>query len=367
MKSKSSTFIEQNIQQVKHPNSKVLDKIFQKKTLFTLGKVALISIIIILGSLIIFKVSSAAKTETLEIKTVVSVLQADGVVTPRDQAVLHFQTGGKLVYLPFKEGDRVFQGQVIARLDTSKLEANLRQAEQSFVAAKAISDKFYDGRDPNASESYDDKIKRTAIDAAQNIAYDSVVKARQDLTDATLLSPIGGVILQEDVDTINVNVTVATGFTVADPSSLVFRANILENDIDFVSVGNSVTIKLGEGTVPILGTVSKIYPDKVVSAAGQKVYQVDIETEKADSFNVVGQSGMALIQSNSKENVKLIPTWTVLNHDSVWVLADGKPVLRNVTVGKIHGDMTEILYGLKNQDEVITNPESIAAGKYRIL
>jgi RND family efflux transporter MFP subunit len=343
------------------------NKIFRKRMLFTLGKVALISIIAIFGFLIILKVSSAAKTETLAIKSVSSVIQTDGAVTPKDQAVLHFQTGGKLVYLPFKEGDHVSQGQIIAKLDTSKLEANLRQAEQSFVAAKAVSDKFYDGRDPNASESYDDKIKRTAIDAAQNIAYDNVVKARQDLTDATLVSPIDGIVLQEDVNTINVNVTPATGFTVSDPSSLVFRANVSENDIDFVSVGNKANINLGESETPISGTVSKIYPDKVVSSTGQKVYQVDIETEKADELSLMGQSGIALIQSNSKENVKLIPTWTVLNHDSVWVLSNNSPVLRNVTVGKVHGDMTEVFSGLDPQDEIITNPESIAAGKYKIL
>jgi membrane fusion protein, multidrug efflux system len=343
------------------------NKIFQKKTLFTLGKVVLISIIAIFGSLIFFKVSSAAKTETLKVKSVDSVLQADGTVTPKNQAVLHFQTSGKLIYLPFKVGDHVFQGQIVAKLDTSKLEANLRQAQQNYVAAKAISDKYYDGRDSNAAESYDDKIKRTGIDATKNIAYDNVVKAQQDLTDATLISPIDGIILQEDVDTVNVNVTSATGFTIADPSSLVFRANVLENDIDFISVGNKTNISLGESSISIQGIVGKIYPDKVVSSTGQKVYLVDIETEKADQLNNIRQSGIALIQSNSKENVKLIPTWTVLNHDQVWVLSNGKTILRNVTVGKIHGEMTEVLNGLEAQDEVITNPESIAANKYKIL
>jgi RND family efflux transporter MFP subunit len=342
-------------------------KIFQKKTLFTLGKVVLISIIAIFGSLIFFKLSSAAKTETLKVKSINSILQADGVVTPKNQAVLHFQTGGKLAYLPFKVGDLVSQGQVIAKLDTSKLEANLRQAQQSFVATKAVSDKYYDGRDSNAAESYDDKIRRTAIDATKNIAYDNVVKAQQDLIDATLISPIDGIILREDVDTINVNITSATGFTVVDPSTLVLRANVLENDIDFISVGNNANINLGDNAVSIPGTVGKIYPDKVVSSTGQKVYLVDIETKKIDQLRNIGQSGIVLIQSNSKKNVKLIPTWTVLNHESVWVLTDGKTVLRNVTVGGIHGDMTEILDGIKVQDKVIINPESIAAGKYRIL
>ena len=342
------------------------NKIFNKRTLIMLGKVALASIVLICGFLFVLKVSSAGKTETLEIKSVASAIQADGVVTPENQAVLHFQTSGKLVLLPFKEGDTVWQGQTIAKLDTTKLEANLRQAEQGFVAAKAVSDKYYDGRDPNVAESYDEKIKRTAIDAAQNIAYDNVVKARQDLADAVLLSPMNGIVLQEDVTTVNVNVTPATGFTIADPSTLIFRAYVSENDIDYISIGNTTTINLNNGK-SISGTVGKIYPDKVTSPTGQRAYKVDIQSIKVGELNMMGQSGTALIQSNSRKNVKLIPTWTILNHDSVWVLSNGKPVLRQIAVGKIHGNLTEVTTGLESGDEVITNPESIAAGKYQIL
>lgn len=344
------------------------NKLFKKRTIFTLGKIVLASAVVIIGLLVIFKANSLVKTEALEVKPVASVIQGDGIVTAQNQATLHFQTGGKLIYLPFKIGDQVYQGQIIASLDTVKLTATLRQAEQDFTAAKAISDKYYDGRDPNASESYDDKIKRTTIDAAQNKAYDNVVKARQDIADATLTSPINGVITQEDVTVTNVNVTPATSFTVADPSILVFRANVSENDIDFVSVGNAATVGLGNGIgKSILGTVGKIYPDKVTLSTGQRTYQVDIESTQTGQFNLMGQSGTALIQSNSKENVKLVPTWTVLNHDSVWVLADNKPVLRSITVGKTHGDMTEILTGLQPNDKVIINPESIVAKKYIIL
>jgi RND family efflux transporter MFP subunit len=339
-------------------------KIFRKNTLFALGKIIGASILVIALIFLIFKANSSVSTQVLEIKTVTSTIQADGQIAPQNQAVLHFQTGGKLIYLPFKEGDQVYQGQTIASLDTTKLQANLRQAEQNFIAAKAVSDKFYDGRDPNASESYDDKIKRTAIDAAQNIAYDNVVKARQDLSDAVLSSPMNGIILQEDVATVNVNVTPVTGFVVADPSSLTFRANVLENDIDFISIGNSATIKIGNESFS--GIIGKIYPDKTTLTNSQKVYLVDIENDEFVNLKI-DQAGTALIQSNSRENVKLVPTWTILNGDSIWVLAKNQAVLRAVRVGKNHGGITEIMDGLKAGDKVILNPESIAVQKYAIL
>ena len=43
-----------------------------------------------------------------------------------NQAVLNFQMGGKLTYLPFKEGDVVSQGQTIASIDSYALQKSLQ-------------------------------------------------------------------------------------------------------------------------------------------------------------------------------------------------------------------------------------------------
>ena len=368
------------------------NKIFRKATLFALGKVIIVSIVIIAGLFVVFKANSSVKTEALEIKSVASVMQAEGAVTPQNQAVLHFQAGGKLTYLPFKEGDKIYQGQTIASLDTYALQKQLQLMANSYGITKNATDQtlqyqqagVLEGQqryslDATNKQGYSaipetdviyDNVKRIVNNAflSQNSAQINVDLANYAITLASITSPINGIVTHMDVTTPLINVTSATSFTVADPSSLVFRANVSENDIDFVSVGNTVTIKLSSGNgKSISGTVSKIYPDKITLPTGQRVYSVDIESAKAGELSVMGQSGVALIQSNARENVKLVPTWTVLNHDSVWVLADGKPALRNVTIGKTHGSMTEILAGLELNDWVITNPESIAAKKYKIL
>jgi RND family efflux transporter MFP subunit len=342
------------------------NKLFKKETISAFGKIILISFVVVIGLLVLLRANFAIKTKALEIKSIASTIQADGVVTPQNQAILHFQTGEKLIYIPFKEGDFVYQGQIIASLDASKFAANLRQAEQNFTAAKAVSEKYYNDHGNNTAESYDEKIKRTAVDAAQNIAYDNVVKARQDLANATLVSPIDGTLIHEDVTTPFVNITPATSFIVADLSSLVFQANVSENDIDFMSIGNAAAIKLGNGKL-IEGIVDKIYPDKITLFSGQKMYQVDIKSTKTGELGLMGQTGTVLIQSNLRNNVSLVPTWTMLNHESVWVQAQGNPVLRNIVIGKTHGDMTEVLGGLKTGDKIIINPESIAGGKYAIF
>jgi hypothetical protein len=141
----------------------------------------------------------------------------------------------------------------------------------------------------------------------------------------------------------------------------------MESYIDYISEGSSVTVKLGDDQKGFLGTVTKIYPDKVTLSNGQKVYAVDVTADQISAAGKLGQTGTALIQSNTQTATKLIPTWTVLNNDSVWVLAGDTPILRKITIGKRHGNMTEVVDGLEVGDQLITNPESIAANKYSIL
>lgn len=368
-------------------------KIIQKKTLLSLLAVIGMSLVIIIVLLGALKTNTTALTEATEIKSVASVIQADGAITPQNQATLHFQLGGKLTYLPFKEGDLVRQGQTIASLDTYVLQRQVQLAANAFktaqnsnsqvqqnVGAGVVEGQQRISLDTTNHNSYantpeaqviTDQVQRIVNNSllAQNSAQLNVDLANYAIQLATLTSPLDGVVTHEDVILPGVNVTPATSFTVADPSSLVFRANILENDIDFISVGGTATIKVGNDLAkPIIGTVSKIYPDKITLPSGQKAYQVDIESVQISNNSYkMGVSGVVLIRSNTTTNVKLVPTWTVLDHDSLWVLSDGKPVLKSVKLGKIHGDMTEVIEGLSENDKVIINPESIASEKYRIL
>ncbi len=368
------------------------NRLFQKRTLISLGVIVLVSFIVIIGLLTVLKANPTVKTEAAEIKSVASVIQADGSITPQSQAALHFQTGGKLTYLPFKEGDSIKQGQTIASLDTYTLQRQLTTALNTYRSTRDTFDQTQQNNQTGVlqgqqryslevlnkvSKSGQDEVDiindmaKRIVDQNQGNLDNSVIQVELSnyaLQLASITSPLSGIITHMDVTTSQVNVTPTTSFIVVDPSTLVFRANILENDIDFVTEGSTVTIKIGSGNgKPILGTVSKIYPDKITLTTGQKAYQVDIESAEITKSGVMGQSGTALIQSNAHSTAKLVPTWTVLNHDSLWVLANSKPVIRSVKVGKTHGDMIEILDGLEENDQVITNPESIAAGKYQIL
>lgn len=108
---------------MKHP--------FSARTLLFLAAILLVSIAFIVLLSNRLKPTTTEETQAVAIKSVSSQIQADGAITAQDQATLHFQAGGKLVYLPFKEGDSVKQGQTIASLDTTTIQKQITQALNS--------------------------------------------------------------------------------------------------------------------------------------------------------------------------------------------------------------------------------------------
>lgn len=333
------------------------------------------------------------KTETANVQVVGSEILANGSTDAQNKATLNFQTGGRLAYLGVKEGDTVYQGETIASLDTYILQKQLQLMANSYQTVKNGTDQTAESQqagvlegqqrtslDQTNKQGYSavpetqviyDNIKRIVDNAqiAQNSAQINVDIANYSLQLASLTSPLNGIVLHEDVTTPGVNVTPVTSFVVADPSSMVFAANVRQQDISFISIGNSAKVMLdGQNGQTITGTVDKIYPQRTVLSTGESVYRVDI---KSDSLNqntaMLGESGTVLIKSNFTQKVMLVPSWTVLSQNFVWVLENNKPVLKEVTIGDTTNGQTEILSGISQNDKVITNPESIISKRYQIL
>jgi len=184
---------------------------------------------------------------------------------------------------------------------------------------------------------------------------------------ATLTSPISGIVLHEDVNVSGVNITPATSFVVADPKSTVFSANVRQQDIDFMSVGNPATVSLDAlGGKTLQGVVDRIYPQKTTLPTGDQVYRVDIKINNLPSSVKFGQSGTVLIKSNFNQKVILVPSWTVLSDSYIWVSDNGKTVLKQISTGDAINGQTEVLGGLKDTDKIITNPENIISKLYSI-
>ena len=355
------------------------------------GKSAILLIIILIFASIIFihyqrvsaSTSPTSNTAEVSVKFINSTITADGTVTAQNQATLNFQTPGKLISLPFKEGDTVAAGQTIAQLDTYALQRLLKATLNSYRSTRDTFDQVQQNSQDNQlqanqkssytnvnidnSNAINDAIKRI-VDQNQANLDNSVVNvelANYALQLSTLTSPINGVITHEDVTVSGMNITTATTFKVADPDSMVFRANVPAENIYYVNEGNTVSISIDGIANKINGTVLKIYPSKVTLPSGEAVYQVDIKSNDLKTRAKLDQAGSAIINTNS-ENVALVPAWTVLNGKFIWIDNNGTPELRQITSGKTHGQEIEITSGLTTNDKILVDPKYIESLNYKM-
>jgi RND family efflux transporter MFP subunit len=321
-------------------------------------------ILVLLGGVIAIRNSKAQssngqiKTSAVKQAMLTKSVQSSGKTKANKSAELKFQTSGKLVYLPFKEGDRVLQGQVVAQLDTAKLKANLRQEEQDFTAAKAASEKLYNDQGASTVESFDEKVKRTAVDATQNKAYDAVVKARQDITDATLVTPIAGIITHIDSPVVGVNITPATStIEIVDPDSLIFEANIDEVDVGELSLGQTASIALDAfPDATFSGKISYISYSSVLSGGGATVFPVQISFDEPQKLRI-GLNGDVTIETIVIPNALIVPIEAIREQDTgkfVYKKTGKTYTLVPVTTGEQNDTEIVITDGLSLGDYVVT-------------
>jgi len=366
-----------------------------KKNKKTIIIVILILIILITGGIFITKEiiskSEAPQTQTINIKNLNSTILADGSVASQSEATLHFQTGGKLVYLPLQEGDKVSKGQIIAKLDTYTLQKQLSQALNNY---KATRDNF-DQSSENGQNGVAQGAQKYALDVANKVDMSSTDKdavsqdivnhlldqqqlslnnsvANVDLANyaiqlSSLQSPISGTLIHEDITTTNTTISPANSFVVADTSKLIFRSLVSENYIQLIKIGDQATITIKGDNNNYAGTVDKIYPQITKLNNGQNSYQVDIKSADLIKNAKYNQSGSVIFQLNDADNISVIPSWLVINKQFVWVKNGLGFTKKSVVVGKSFGDQTQIISGLDTNDQIINNPEVIAKNQYLIF
>lgn len=297
-------------------------------------------------------------TEKVSFKDIVKTVSVTGKIDAENSVNLSFQTGGKLIYLGAKKGDTVTKGQAIASLDKLDLEASFRQAQQDFVAAKAASDQFYDNS-RNETESYDEKIRRTALDAAQNKAYDQMMKVQQSLNNSTLYSPIEGILTRSDVESVGVNITAATVFTVTDPASLDFKMEVDESDIGQLKENQNVSVLLDAFPDETLNLkVDKIDFVSHTTSTGGNAFYVEANIPEIKNYRV-GLNGNADIITAERKNVLTVSLSSVEDDLYVYVKANNKFEKRKVKLGIQNDTLAEIQSGLSEGEIVALDSSSV--------
>lgn len=295
---------------------------------------------------------------TPETKSISSNLVLAGSINAAEIANLRFQNSGKLVWVGVKVGDRVKKWQTIASLDKAELKKSL---QTQFNNYRTNLSQFWDTQDKYKDMVISDTIQRI-LDRTQYSLDNSVIN--YEITDmaikeASLVSPLNGVVVAMDQNLPGTNITPATAtFTIVNPSSVYFRSEIDQEEVVKIKVGQKATLKID--AYPDSNFDSEITYIAYTPMSGQSstVYEIRfrLPVENEDLSYRLGMDGDATITLDQKDNVLVLPLEAVINEDSktfVWLKNNGQLEKRYITTGIENDTEIEILSDLNPNDQVV--------------
>jgi HlyD family secretion protein len=255
-------------------------------------------------------------------------------------------------------------------LDTA--EYAVEQAQQAKDQAVDALNVLLDGSTPEEIQS---------ARAAYEIAALSVREAENALGDATIYSPMSGVILDRFISVGSVVVsslaTFGQGdalFSIGDLSRMKAFASVDENDIGSVELGQECTLNVDSyPDVEFEGTVLKMHP-QADTQAGVTTFTAEIEVPNEDGRLMSGMSCEVEIIAKTYEDLLLVSDRAVTEHEDkfyVFVVGENDRIeVREIETGETNYEETEVKSGLEEGEMVIVRSLPIdlieeAVGKHK--
>ena len=294
------------------------------------------------------------KVGEVELKKIDNGISFTGNFVARKEVSLTAEAQGSLIQLGIIEGQKVSQGQVIARIDPTAIQSSLATANASLN--KAIKDK----------ERYERLVTAGAIsqkqyeDIALNVdnAKANLASIQQQMKYTIIRSPMSGTISSVLVEKGSFTTVGMKIGTVIDVSKLKMQIQVSEEDVVRIKKGQPVQIK------------TEVYPDHVFSGnislisvqadAGRK-YDVEVEVPNGGQYPLkAGMFGTVSLKAQVKDNGEklFIPRNAIvgsIRNAQVFVLnSDNSVTLKNIEADDQDGDMVIVRIGLNAKDKVVT-------------
>lgn len=241
-------------------------------------KYGVIAVVVILAALLLYRgffggtTVGGYATEPLKRGALTVTVAATGNLAPTNQIAVGSEVSGLITKIFAEANDHVTKGQVLAQLDTAKLQdavtqsqATLAAAQAAVATARATADqsnanlarlqdvfKLSGGKVPSQTELDTGRADAARAVAGIRSAEASVAQARAalstnltNLSKASIRSPVDGVVLSRDVDqgqTVAASFSTPTLFTIAeDLSQMKLEVKVDEADVGQVAAGQTAT------------------------------------------------------------------------------------------------------------------------------
>src|SRR5262245_3573 len=264
-----------------------------------------------------------------------------------------------------QDGDLVRRGDVLARLrqaefrdQVSDAEATRRQAQADFERASQL----YENRSVSKAD-YDAAYARFTASRAR------ASQAEISLHDATLRSPIDGVILKRSVEVGSLAGPSQPAFTVADTRIVKVVFGVPDVIVAHLQLGGRLAIQAeAMPGVRLEGRITRISPS---ADPNVRVFEVEAALPNPGGRMKVGMLATLQLGDQAPEAAVFVPLAAIIRPEgdsagyAVYVVRDSAGTvaarLRHVSLGEVSGNLIAVRNGLKPGERVIVRGATIVA------
>lgn len=324
---------------------------------------------------VVASVSQVAKpleltqTEVAKIEraSMVERLRVSGELQPVTRVVMRAKTGGNILDLAVREGERVRAGDIILKFETDDLQSTLLQRESDRDAAEAeliLAMQALNRMEQLAAGNVVSKEQheKAKSDVATNTSKVQSLSAQVDiarvaLRDADVSAPFDGVVASRAVEAGSRVSADAELLTIVDTSILEAKVLVSTRDVARVAAGQAAELQIdGMEGQTLEGRVARINP---VAESGTRFVPIYLRLSNRDGRLWGGMFATGTILVREKTEALVVPAISLRKDetgDYVLKLHNGHLQRQPVTVGQAWngGSLIEIADGLVDGDTIVT-------------
>lgn len=325
-----------------------------------------------------------------------------GTVRARRRTRLTAETGGRVVEIARREGERVRAGDLLVRLNDRSLDAQHDLALRGVEVAESHREEACLRRDHArrelartqklaergiASEDVLDELQYTydaarvaclAAGAELASARAQVRAAEAELDKTRIVAPFDGVVAEVSTEVgewVTPSPPLLTSPAVVDlidPTTLYVSAPMDEVDSSRIRAGQAVklTVDSRPGEV-FAASVVRVAPYVLDLEAQNRTIEIEVELDDpAEAAELLpGTSADVEVVLEVRDNVLRVPTSALLQGDRVLVVEDGVLAERSVKLGLRNWRYAELQDGLSEGDEVVVSLDRVGveAGRRAVI
>lgn len=298
--------------------------------------------------------SIAVNISKIEFRNINTNFIANGTFEPSQELNFPSEISGKVIRVLVDEGSYVKIGQTVAVIRGDQQSIDLTAAQAAYQNALTDNQRFENALKSGGVTQQQVDMSRLQLKNAKAQLDHAKIK----VGDTNVKATINGIVNQRMIEPGSFVSPGTPMFEIVNVSNLKLRVEVDESQVVNYKVGDVVEVK------------ASVYPDKEFSgkisfiapkASSSLNFPVDILVNNSTGNDLkAGMYGTAIFSSADGEADKSVLTVSRnafvggLNSGQVFVIQDGKAMMKKIVTGRNFGDWIEVLDGLKDGDTVVT-------------